>query len=431
MMLGLSGLQHVLVMYAASVAVALIIGYALALPHDELAYLINADLLCAGFGTLIQSAGVACFGIRMPVIMGASFVSVGPLVAMADGGQIGLPGMFGATAVSGVFAMLIVPLFSRLLVFFPPLVTGLVITSIGLSLLPVSIRWVGGGAQAGNFAALGHLVLAGLVFVIILLINRLGRGFWVNISVLIGLASGYVAAAAFGLVNWQGLAERPWIEVITPFHFGMWTFPPAAVAALCIVMIVTLVESTGMFMALGDMVDAPVDRHRLNRGLLADGLTTAFSGLFNGFVHTSFAQNVGLVGMTGVRSRFVTVVSGGVLLALSLCPKAAFVVAAVPKAVLGGASLIMFGMIAAAGLNVMSQADLSARSNQLVVAIALAFGLMPQTVPALFAGWPDWAAPIVHSGIMLTTIAAVSSNLLLNGRHHTPKQECRHDAAGH
>ncbi|WP_423820975.1 nucleobase:cation symporter-2 family protein [Salinisphaera sp. SPP-AMP-43] len=413
--LALAGLQHVLVMYAGSVAVALIVGYALELPRDQLSYLINADLLCAGIGTLIQSFGAGMFGIRMPVVMGSSFVTVGPMVAMAGGGDIGLPGIFGATFVSGLFGIAIVPVFARVLRFFPPLVTGTVITSIGISLLPVGIQWAGGGATADDFGAPTHILLAAFVLAAVLLINRFGRGFWVNISVLLGLAAGYLLAWLCGAVDLSGMTSRPWGQVVTPFHFGAWQFPPAGILAMCIVMVVTLVESTGMFLALGDLVERPVDAQRLRRGLSGDGLATALSGLFNGFPHTSFSQNIGLVGMTGVTSRWVTVVSGVMLVVLSLCPKAAYLVASIPKPVLGGAGLVMFGMVAAAGLNILSQADLSRRANQLVIAVSFGCGMIPLASPEFFAALPDWTAPIVHSGIMLTTIAAVLSNLLLNG----------------
>ena len=412
----LTGLQHVLVMYAGSVAVALIVGYALELPRSEISYLIMADLLCAGVGTLIQSLGVSMVGIRMPVVMGSSFVTVGPMVAMASGGQIGIAGIFGATFASGVFGLLLVPYFTRLLKFFPPLVTGTVITSIGLSLLPVGIKWAGGGANAENFGAPIHLGLALFVLAVILLINRFGRGMWVNVSVLLGLGIGYIAAALLGQVDLAGLDGRNWMEVVTPLHFGMLEFPISGVLAMCIIMVVTLVESTGMFLALGEMVGKPVDRRRLSRGLYGDGAATLISGVFNGFPHTSFSQNIGLVGMTGVTSRYVTVVSGVILLLLSLFPKAAFVVASIPKPVLGGAGLVMFGMVAAAGLNILSKTDLSQRNNQLVIAVSLGCGMIPLAAPDFFTALPQWTTPIVHSGILLTSVAAVVTNRALNGR---------------
>jgi len=195
----------------------------------------------------------------------------------------------------------------------------------------------------------------------------------------------------------------------------MLEFPISGIIAMCIIMVVTLVESTGMCLALGEMVGKPVDRPLLNRGLYGDGIATAIAGFLNGFPHTSFSQNVGLVGMTGVTSRYVTIVSGVVLVLLSLFPQAAFVVASIPKPVLGGAGLVMFGMVASAGINIMNKADMSQRTNQLVFAVSIGFGMIPLAAPDFFAVFPDWTTPIVHSGILLTAVAAVVTNLLLNG----------------
>ncbi|MES1926654.1 nucleobase:cation symporter-2 family protein [Salinisphaera sp. T31B1] len=409
------GVQHVLVMYAGTIAVALIVGGALDLPREDISYLIMADLLCCGIGTLIQSLGIWIFGIRMPIVMGSSFVTVGPMVAMATSGHVGIAGIFGATVVSGVFGIALVPFFTRLLKFFPPLVTGTVIASIGISLIPVGINWAAGGVGASDFGAPVNVGLAVFVLACILTINRIGRGIWVNISVLIGLLIGYLVALPLGVVSLDGLASQPVVGVVTPLHFGMLEFPISGIIAMCIIMVVTLVESTGMCLALGEMVGKPVDRRLLNRGLYGDGIATAIAGFLNGFPHTSFSQNVGLVGMTGVTSRYVTVVSGFVLIVLSLFPQAAFVVASIPKPVLGGAGLVMFGMVASAGINIMNKADMSQRTNQLVFAVSIGFGMIPLAAPDFFAIFPDWTAPIVHSGILLTAVAAVITNLLLNG----------------
>lgn len=409
------GLQHVLVMYAGTIAVALIVGSALDLSPQTLSYLIMADLLCCGVGTLIQSLGIWNIGIRLPVIMGSSFVTVGPMVAMASGGDVGLAGIFGATFVSGIFGVILVPFFTRLLKFFPPVVTGTVITAIGLTLIPVGLMWAGGGAGAENFGAPINLGMAFFVLACILLINRFARGLWANIAVLLGLAIGYVLAIPLGMVDLSGLGDQSLVGIVTPLHFGMLEFPPAGIAAMCLVMIITLVESTGMLLALGEMTGKPVDRKLLKRGLYGDSVATLVSGPLNGFPHTSFSQNVGLVGLTGVSSRFVTMVSGFILVLLSLFPQAAFIVASVPKPVLGGAGLVMFGMVAAAGINITNKADMTHRSNQMVFAVSIAVGMIPLAAPHLFDALPGWAGPMVHSGILLTAVSAVLINGLLNG----------------
>ncbi len=408
----LVGLQHVLLMYGGAVAVPLIIGQAAGLGREEIAFLINADLLVAGIATLVQSLGIGPLGIRMPVMMGASFAAVGSMVAMAGMPGIGLPGIFGATIAAGFFGMLIAPFMSKVVRFFPPLVTGTVITAIGLSLFPVAVNWAGGGSSVAQFGSPIYLMVAGLVLLSILLINRFMRGFWVNISVLIGMALGYLLSGAIGMVDLSGLAQAPWVKVVT--HFGMPQFHLAPILSMCLVVVIIFVESTGMFLALGKITGQEVTPRMLRRGLLCDAGASFLAGFFNTFTHSSFAQNIGLVQMTGVRCRSVTLVAGGLLIGLSLLPKAAFLVASIPPTVLGGAAIAMFGMVAATGIKILQEADISDRRNQLLVAVSIGMGLIPVVRPEFFAHLPQWMGPITHSGIAMATLCAVALNLLFN-----------------
>ena len=410
----LVGLQHVLLMYGGAVAVPLIIGQAAGLSREEIAFLINADLLVAGIATVVQSLGIGPVGIRMPVMMGASFAAVGSMVAMAGMPGVGLTGIFGATIAAGFFGMLIAPFMSRIVRFFPPLVTGTVITAIGLSLFPVAVNWAGGGSTAVQFGSPIYLTVAALVLATILLINRFMRGFWVNISVLIGMAIGYLLSGMIGMVDLGGLAQAPWLQVVTPMHFGMPTFELAPILSMCLVVVIIFVESTGMFIALGKITDQEVTPRMLRRGLLCDAGASFFAGFFNTFTHSSFAQNIGLVQMTGVRCRSVTIVAGGSLIVLSLLPKAAYLVASIPPAVLGGAAIAMFGMVAATGIKILQEADIGDRRNQLLVAVSVGMGLIPVVRPEFFAQLPQWMDPITHSGIAMATVSAVSLNLLFN-----------------
>lgn len=417
----LVGLQHVLVMYGGAVAVPLIVGAAADLPREDVAFLINADLLVAGIATVVQSLGLGALGIRMPVMMAASFAAVASMTTMAGNPSIGLTGIFGATIAAGAFGLVIAPFVSRLIRFFPPLVTGTAITSIGITLLPVAVMWAGGGAEAENFGAPSYIGVAMLVLAIILLINRFMRGFWVNISVLVGMATGFVIAWPLGMVDLAGMDARPLVQIVDPLHYGWPTFQAGAVISMCVVMMITFVESTGMFLALGRITERDVDGGALKRGLLLDAAATFFAGFFNTFLHTSFSQNIGLVGMTGVRSRFVTALGGAILITLSLLPKAAFVVASIPPAVLGGAGFAMFGMVTAAGISILHEADMGNRHNQLLVAVSLGFGMIPVARPDFFHAFPEWLAPIVHSGIVLATISALVLNALFN-RADTPAE---------
>jgi len=281
-------IQHVLVMYAGAIAVPLIIGAALKLPQDQLAFLISSDLFACGIVTMIQCIGVWKFGIRLPVIMGVSFAPVGPMVAMAGSG-VGLPGILGATIAAGVFGILVAPFLGRLLRFFPPIVTGSIILTIGLSLFPVAINWSGGGQGLPHFGDPKNLLIVGVVLVTILLINKYLTGFLANISVLLGMIIGFLMALGFGFVDFSEMGQAAWFAPVRPFAFGVPTFDAAAIAALCLVMIVIMIESLGMFLALGDITGRPVTRNDAARGLRTDGLGTLIGGCFNTFPHSSFS----------------------------------------------------------------------------------------------------------------------------------------------
>ncbi|WP_035881645.1 nucleobase:cation symporter-2 family protein [Cupriavidus metallidurans] len=424
------GLQHVLVMYAGTVAVPLIVGGALKLPKDQLAFLINADLFAAGLATLIQAFGFWKFGIRMPVMMGVTFASVAPMIAIGNDPNVGLLGIYGAVIASGIFGILIAPMMGRMLGLFPPVVTGTVITLIGVSLMRVGINWAGGGQPTTRavidgvvkevpnlaYGDLSNLAIAGLVLAIILLLSKYGRGLVANCAVLLGIIIGTLVAMALGKVSFEGLNEASYVAVITPLHFGIPKFELTAILSMCIVMLITLVESTGMFLALSDITGRKLSRDDLTAGLRADGLGTVIGGIFNTFPYTSFSQNVGLVTVTGVRSRYVAAAGGVILIAFGLFPKMAHVVASVPQFVLGGAGIVMFGMVAATGIRILGSCDFNRnRHNLFIVAISIGFGMIPTLSPTLFQYLPKWTDPFTHSGIVLGTIVAVALNLFFNG----------------
>jgi uracil-xanthine permease len=457
------GLQHVLVMYAGAVAVPLIVGRALKLSPEQVAMLISADLFCCGLVTLIQSLGATQgFGIRLPVMMGVTFASVAPMVAMANAhsGVEGAQLVFGSIIGAGVVAILIAPAVSRLLRFFPPVVTGTIIAVIGISLMRIGINWIFGNpfgptapavvspdhaqwlaqvtAAAGapgsplpalpkglalmpsvpnpKYADLTGVGIAGLVLLSILLIAKYGRGFVANISVLLGIVVGAVVASALGLMTFEKVGRAAWFDVVLPFQFGLPRFDPMLVLTMSVVMIVVMIESTGMFLALGEMTDREVDQAALARGLRTDGLGTLLGGIFNTFPYTSFSQNVGLVAVTGVKSRFVCVAGGVILLVLGLLPKMAALVESLPTVVLGGAGLVMFGMVAATGIRILGGVDFkSNRHNAIIVAIAIGVGMIPLIAPNFKQWMPHAIHPLIESGILLSSLTAVVLNLFFNG----------------
>src|SRR6267154_2443082 len=375
------GLQHVLVMYAGAVAVPLIIGRALKLPPEDVAFLISADLLACGLATLVQCIGFPEVGIRLPVMMGVTFASVGPMLSMAAAPDIGLLGIYGSVIAAGIFGILAAPFISRLLPLFPPVVTGTIILVIGISLMRVGINWAGGGLPTltrvvdgvpGAFPNPGYGQLQGLaialfVLIVILALIRWGSGFVANVAVLLGIVAGAILATLLGVMHFEKVASASWIDVVSPLHFGMPKFSIVPIVTMCIVMIVVMIESLGMFLALGEMTGTKIDEEALTRGLRADGVGTMLGGVFNTFPYTSFSQNVGLVGVTGVKSRFVCVAGGLIMLIMGLVPKLGALVESVPLFVLGGAGIVMFGMVAATGIRILSDVDYKSSRNNLYV----------------------------------------------------------------
>ena len=412
------GLQHVLVMYAGAVAVPLIIGRALKLPPEQIALLVNADLFACGIVTLIQSIGIGPFGIRLPIMMGVTFASVAPMLAMANNPELGLGGIYGSVIAAGVFGLIVAPYVSTLLRYFPPVVTGTIIAVIGISLMRIGVNWAA-GASAPNLPGYGdpaNLLIAALVLIVILLITRFAKGFVVNIAVLLGIILGFIVAWLIGKVSFTALSNVAWLDIIYPFQLATPKFDVFAVITMCLVMIVVMVESTGMFLAVGEMTDRKIEQSDLTRGLLTDGLGTLIGGIFNTFPYTSFSQNVGLVGVTGVRSRWVTAVGGIILLILGLIPKLGALVTAAPLFVLGGAGIVMFGMVAATGIRILASIDYKAnRNNLFIVAIAIGFGMIPLVAPAFFSKLPKELEPLLNSGIVLAAVAAVLLNAYYNG----------------
>jgi uric acid transporter len=412
------GLQHVLVMYAGAVAVPLIIGRALKLPPEQVALLINADLFACGIATLVQSWGLPYFGIRLPVMMGVTFAAVGPMVAMANDPSLGILGIFGSVIAAGIFTIAIAPFISRLLPLFPPIVTGTIILMIGISLMRVGVNWAAGAAAPNlpGYGDLTHLGVAAFVLVLILLITKYVKGFFGNISVLIGIVIGCVIAFAIGKMSFTKVGEAAWFGLILPFQFGVPKFDLVACLTMCVVMVVVMIESAGMFLALGDLTGREVSQEDMTRGLRTDGLGTLIGGIFNTFPYTSFSQNVGLVGVTGVRSRYVCVVGGLIMLAMGLVPKLGALVESVPLFVLGGAGIVMFGMVAATGIRILAGVDYKTNRNNLyIVAISVGFGMIPLVAPDFFKAMPKELGPLLHSGILLSAIMAVALNLYFNG----------------
>ncbi|WP_258527778.1 nucleobase:cation symporter-2 family protein [Streptomyces sp. NBRC 110611] len=414
-----SGLQHVAAMYAGVVAPPMIVGPACGLSATETAFLMGACLFTAGIATLLQTLGFWKVGARLPFVNGVSFAGVTPMVAIGEtaGPHDALPVIFGAVIVAGVLGFLLAPYFSRLLRFFPPVVTGTVITLIGISLLPVAFNWSrGGNSQAPGYGSLTNVGMAALTFLIVLVLRRVLRGFLQQIAILLGLIAGTLIAIPVGITDFSALARADLIGFPTPFHFGAPRFDIAAIVSMCIVMLVCMTESTADMLALGKIVDRPADERTIEGGLRADALGTALSPLFNGFANSAFAQNIGLVAMTRVRSRFVVATSGLILLVLGLSPVAASVISLVPLPVLGGAGIVLFGSVAASGIQTLASAALEKGDNALIVAAAIGIGLIPIAAPDFYHHLPEDLLVVLDSGISTGCLVAIVLNLVFTLR---------------
>lgn len=407
------GLQHVLAMYAGAVAVPLIVGSAVGMSAADIGYLVSADLLVSGVATLIQCLGFWRFGVRLPIMQGCTFAAVTPMVLIGTTGG-GLTAIYGAVIISGLLMIALSPVWGKLLRFFPPLVTGTVITIIGVSLLPVAVNWAAGGVGADDFGAPRNLALAAGVLLVILLLQRFAPPAFARIAVLLGVVLGTLAAIPLGYTDFSGLGDAAWFGVSTPFHFGVPTFEFAAIASMVVVMLVTMTETTGDILAVGEIVDREVTPGALADGLRADGLSTMLGGVFNTFPYTAYAQNVGLVGLTGVRSRFVVAFGGGILVVLGLIPWLGELVATIPTPVLGGAGIAMFGTVAASGIRTLSTVSFTDNRNLIVLAISLGVGLVPVAAPTVYDQFPLWFRTIMSSGISAGCVTAILLNVFFN-----------------
>ena len=417
--LAVYGFQHVLAFYAGAVIVPILLASAIGLEGPDLIYLINADLFTCGIASIIQSVGFWKVGVRLPLLQGVTFTAVAPMIAIgqaAGGGTNGLREIYGAVIVAGIFSFFIAPYFSRLLRLFPPVVTGTVILVIGVALVPVGAQQAGGGNPAADdFGSPTNLALAGVTLLVIIAIYRFFRGgFMSTVAVLLGLVIGTVIAAVFGLVDWSGVGEAGWVGVTTPFHFGLPTFGIAAIVSMIVVMLITAVETTGDVFATGEIVEKPIRRDDIARAIRADGLATTLGGILNSFPYTCFAENVGLVRLTRVKSRWVVATAGAIMIALGLLPKVGASVAAIPSAVLGGAALVLFATVAVIGIQTLSRVDFHDERNVVIVAVSLGLALVPVGFPTFYHAVPADFQIIVGSGITMGSIAAIVLNLVFN-----------------
>ena len=403
------GLQHLLAMYSGSILVPMMIGQALGYNSEQLTYLVSTDIFMCGVATFLQLQLNKYFGIGLPVVLGVAFQSVAPLTII--GQSHGSGAMFGALIVSGIFVILISGIFSKLANYFPAIVTGSVITTIGLTLIPVAIGNMGN--NEGN-PTLESLTLALITVFIILVVNIFTKGFLKSISILLGLVIGTLIASGMGQVNFAPVSQAPLLHIPTVFYFGTPTFEFSSIVMMCIIATVSMVESTGVYLALSDITKDPIDATRLRNGYRAEGLAVLLGGVFNTFPYTGFSQNVGLVKMSGIKTRLPIYYAAGFLVLLGLLPKFGALAQIIPSPVIGGAMIVMFGFVSLQGMQMLARVDfVNNEHNFLIAAVSIAVGVGFNN-SNLFNSLPTAFRMFFSNGIVMASILAVVLNAILN-----------------
>lgn len=408
-------LQHMLTAYASMVVTPLVLAGALGWSTADLTFMLSACLISSGLCTMIQCIGFGKdrIGIRLPVVQGTTIAAIPALIMI--GGTDGMTAMFGATIAAGAFTFFIAPWWSRMLRFFPPVVTGTVICVIGLSLFPVAVMWIGNGSGFGpQSVAMTDIALAMFTLALILVLMKFNCGFLSRIAILVGLVLGTVLAMLIGDVSFTSVGEAEWFNVITPFALGAPQFKLAAILAMILAMLVTMVESTGDYIAVGEVCGKKVEQKEICAGLRAEGLGTVLGGCMNSFPYTTYAQNIGVLLVSGVRSRWVVALCGLFLIIIGLVPKLSAVAASIPLPVLGGAGLVLFGSIACTGMKIIGRADLNDNRNLVIVAVSVGMAMLVISNPTFFGGFSENVQIVLNSAITLGGVSALLLNLIFN-----------------
>lgn len=431
------GFQHVAAFYAGAVIVPLIIGGALGLGTEDMIKLIQADLLTCGIASIIQAVGFRIgplqIGVRLPLLQGVAFAGVAPIIAIGmgvGGGVEALPLIFGTVIVGGLIFFFIAPLIAKAVRFFPPVVTGSVLTIIGVTLLPVAAAdAIGGqlglpgfdwsysvaGASPGGEGEPTSAVNFGFAMgtiIFVLLLQRFFRGFMSTIAVLLGLIGGSIVWFIVFPTDFSSVSDASWFWFATPFHFGAPQFSIMPIITILLVMMITAVETVGSLYATGEIVGKRIKKADISSALRADGVSTVLGGSMGSFPYTCFAENIGLVRVTGVKSRWIVAMAGVFMIILGLFPKAAAVVGLIPHPVLGGVAMLLFAAVAVVGIQTLSTVDFNDHRNLAVAGTSLAIGLYVMAFPAVKEAAPNWLEWYFSGGISAGAFTALLLNIV-------------------
>lgn len=406
------GLQHVLAMYAGAIVIPLIVGGAMGLNSTQLTYLVSIDILMCGIATLLQVIKMKYFGIGLPVVLGCTFTAVSPMIAIGD--KYGMNSIYGAVLVSGLIVVLISKYFGKLSRFFPPVVTGSVVTIIGITLIPVAMNNLGGGQDAADFGSLENVCLGFGTLLFIIFMYKFSTGFARSIAILLGLLFGTLVAFFLGKVEFSSVASASWLHLPHFFYFGLPEFNVAPIITMTLVAIVSLVESTGVYYALGEITDKQISEEDLARGYRSEGMASILGSLFNAFPYTAFSQNVGLIQLSGIKTRNAIFTAAGMLILIGFVPKIGAFTTIIPSSVLGGAMVAMFGMVIAAGIKMLSRVDFSSQENLLIIACSVGMGIGVSVVPEVFAHIHKSVQVLTENGIVAGSLTAIFLNIVFN-----------------
>lgn len=411
--------QHVLAMYAGAILVPIIVGTSLKFSAEEIAYLVTVDIFMCGVATFLQANKVT--GTGLPIVLGCTFTAVAPMILI--GQTKGLNVLYGSLLISGILVVLIAPFFSYLVKFFPPVVTGSVVTIIGINLMPVAMNYLAGGEGAKNYGDTKNLMLGGITLLIILILQRFTKGFLKSIAILIGLAIGTALAGIFGMVDIKQVGDAHWFGFPVPFRFSGFGFDVSSILVFFIVAVVSLIESTGVYHALSEITGRKLERKDFRKGYTAEGLAIILGSIFNAFPYTAYSQNVGLVSLSGAKKNNVIY---GMVILLLICgciPKLGALANIIPLPVLGGAMIAMFGMVMAYGVSILGNINFQNQNNLLIIAISVGLGAGISAVPQAFKGLGEQFAWLTQNGIVLGAISAIILNFFFNGIKYKQTEE--------
>ncbi|MCS4474508.1 purine permease [Clostridium botulinum] len=405
----LLGLQHIFAAFGGIIVVPIVISAALGFDAKTSTALISSAILAAGVATFIQSRGIGPIGARVACIMGTDFTFVAPAIAV--GGKFGLSGIFGATILGAGIVIILSFFVKPLMKLFPPIVTGTVVSLIGLTLLPVSIDWAAGGVGSANYGSLKNISIALFIMIVTLLLNHYGKGLVSSASILIGMVVGYIICIPLGMVDFSSVSQASWVSLPKIFGYGI-TFNLQVLLPFIPAYFVTIIGTVGCLKAITEVSGIKEDEKPITAGVLSDGVGSMLAGVFGALPNTSFSQNIGLIPLTKVASRYVTMMAGILLVILGLFPKFAALINIMPQPVLGGVGIVMFGTVAAAGIQTLSSVKLNNR-NMLIIATSIGLGLGVTFRPEFIAKLPESLKMIFSSGISTGTIVALLLNVIL------------------